>query len=191
MQELLDKFNKLSNVQKYAALIFVCLLMVVVYFFVVDGPKRTEIENLQKQLNEKEVKLAENKAIAQNLAKFQEEVARLDEELQRQLKKLPNKAEIPKVLRTISNLGKKVGLEFGMFSPGAETNVDFYAEVPINITMTGNFHQVALFLDKISQLDRIVNAKNLNFSGPTKKGGKTVVSVTTQLITYRFLEQSS
>lgn len=190
MQDILDKFNKLSNAVKLVILVVVCTLIVFAYVFMRYVPGKTEIKNLQNRLSKLEVDLAEKKAIADNLPKFQEEVARLDEELQKQLKRLPNQSEIPKILRTISNLGKKVGLEFTTFSPGADIRRDFYAEVPLRISVIGNYHQVALFFDKLGQLDRIINVQGINLSAPRQSGGKTVVTTNATLVTYRFLEKA-
>lgn len=190
MQEFLDKLNKLPNFQKMLIMFGMLGLVVFLYFWLLYLPKQQEIKSLQETLSKTEVDLAEKKAIADNLPKFQEEVARLDEELQKQLKKLPNKAEIPKILRTISNLGKKAGLEFTLFSPQPESTRDFYAEVPLQITVEGNYHQIAVFFDKVSQLNRIVNVKGITMTQPHKKGGKTMVNANATLLTYRFLENT-
>ena len=188
MQDFIDKFNKLTNFQKGLVLMVILFLIATVYFFMGYLPKQDEIKRLKAKKDKSEVNLAEKRAIADNLPKFKEEVARLDEELQKKLKQLPDKAEIPKILRTISNLGKKVGLEFSLFQPGADQPRDFYAEVPLSIRVTGNYHQVALFFDKISQLNRIVNVKNISLTSPKKGGGKTIVTTSATLVTYRFLE---
>ena len=191
MQDFLDRFNKVPNYLKAVFLGGIMIAMVLLYFFFGYIPKQDTIKAKQDQLSKLEVDLAEKKAIADNLPKFQEEVARLDEELQKQLKKLPNQAEIPKILRTISNLGKKVGLEFSLFQPGGDIARDFYAEVPLKIVVQGNYHQVALFFDKVSQLDRIVNVKDISLTAPKSMGGKVVITTNATLVTYRFLEKAS
>src|SRR5262245_32825095 len=97
-QQIVDLLNKLSTGKKLIILGLVLVAIIVGYFFSIYVPKQQTIKTLEDQLSKIEVDLTEKKAIADNLPKFQEEVARLDEELQKQLKKLPNKAEIPKIL---------------------------------------------------------------------------------------------
>src|SRR5258706_4471161 len=120
MQEFIDRFNKMPGVQKFLILAAFNLLIIVIYYMAIHLPQLEKIKELEKRRDATDIELNEKRQIADNLPKYQEEVARLDEELHKQLQKLPNKAEIPKILRTISNLGKKAGLEFTLFRPCAD-----------------------------------------------------------------------
>jgi type IV pilus assembly protein PilO len=107
------------------------------------------------------------------------------------LEQLPNSAEIPSLLKNISDLGKESGLEFLKFAPGAEGRKDFYAEIPVSIAVTGDYHSFVLFADKVSHLPRIVNLSDIAFSNPKPSGEANMqVSVSCTATTYRFLEQA-
>ncbi|MDY7038440.1 MAG: type 4a pilus biogenesis protein PilO, partial [Thermodesulfobacteriota bacterium] len=98
---------------------------------------------------------------------------------------LPNKKEIPDLLRTITKLGRESNLEFRLFSPRAERRKGFYLEIPVSIIVSGSYHNVAMFFDKVGRMDRIVNI--LNVSMKPVKALSTRLVTTCSAITFRFV----
>ena len=72
------------------------------------------------------------------------------------LKQLPSQNEMPCLLEDISKTGISSGLSFELFAPQPELAHDFYIEMPINLSVVGNYNQFAVFLSRIAQMDRIV-----------------------------------
>merc|ERR1712138_99595 len=103
---------------------------------------------------------------------------------------LPQGTEIPDLIRTISETGRKVGLEVKKFEPKQEvassTN-DFVAEVPITLAVQGTFHQVAMFFDRLSKMDRIVHVKNIDIEIEEEENTNVSLLVEGSAITFRFL----
>jgi type IV pilus assembly protein PilO len=99
---------------------------------------------------------------------------------------LPNKKEIPGLLISISQSGHDCGLEFLLFQPQNEIPKDFYAEIPVSITVTGGYHNLGQFLSKVASLSRVVNIQNLSLR-PEKDA--TVLKTTCTAVTYRFTDQ--
>jgi len=108
--------------------------------------------------------------------------------LKRAVKKLPEKKEIPSLLSSISQSGRDAGLEFLLFEPRGEQIKEFYAEIPVSIIVTGNYHKTALFFDKVARLHRIVNVDNIKMIA-AKGSGELRTSCTA--VTYRFVETKS
>jgi type IV pilus assembly protein PilO len=106
------------------------------------------------------------------------------------MKALPEKKEIPTLLASVSRSGQDAGLEFLLFQPKNENNKDFYAEIPVAIEVTGSYHNVALFFDKVARLSRIVNIDNINLTAQKAKEAGKGLSLKTSCtaITYRFIE---
>jgi type IV pilus assembly protein PilO len=75
-------------------------------------------------------------------------------------------------------------LEFLVFTPQAERPKDFYVEIPVAIEISGNYHNVAIFFDKVGRMDRIVNILDVSMQ-PTKEYSTDLVTKCTA-ITYRF-----
>ena len=105
-------------------------------------------------------------------------------------KLLPEKQEIPSLLTSISETGRASGLDFHSFIPQGENKQEFYAEIPVNIKMQCSYHDIGVFLDKISKLDRIVTVANLSMGAPKNQNGEMMLNTSFRLITYRFLESS-
>ena len=90
------------------------------------------------------------------------------------------------MLANVSQSGKDAGLEFLLFQPKPEVLKDFYAEIPVSIQVTGSYHQVAIFFDKVSKLSRIVNIKDIDMA-PAKEEETLTTACTA--VTYKFLDQ--
>lgn len=101
---------------------------------------------------------------------------------------LPQKQEIPSLLTSISDHGTNSGLDFLSFTPKKEIPREFYAEIPVDIKVRGPYHNVGVFLDKISKLPRIVNVDNINIGGPKREAGEMMLNTGFKLVTYRFIE---
>ena len=101
------------------------------------------------------------------------------------MRALPEKEEIPSLLTSISKSGQDAGLEFLLFEPKPEVRKEFYAEIPVAINVTGGYHDMAVFLDKVARLSRIVNVRDISM-GRTKDGEDLNTSCTA--VTYKFVE---
>lgn len=186
----LGDVSKVPPKQKIFFTALVCLLLAAGYYYLYYQSASQRIGVLEKQLNELQSKIKEQEVIAKNLPSFQAEVNRLEEQLGMLLDQLPNSAEIPDLLKNVSDLGKESGLEFLKFSPRVEVSRGFYAEIPVAITVTGDYQGFAVFADRVSRLPRIVNLSDIVFS-PSKATGKggVKVNVSCTATTFRFLEQ--
>jgi type IV pilus assembly protein PilO len=187
----LGDLGRVPPKQKAFLVVVVCLLMGVGYYYFYYSAAAVQIADLEKKRGELNHEIRTASDIARNLPAFKAEVRRLEEQLSLLLEQLPNSAEIPSLLKNVSDLGKESGLEFLKFAPGKEGRKDFYAEIPVSIAVNGDYHSFVLFADKVSHLPRIVNLSDIAFSGP-KSGGdnRMLVNISCIATTYRFLEQA-
>ena len=103
------------------------------------------------------------------------------------LKQLPNKAEVEALLIEINQSGMGRGLQFELFKPGPEIVKDFYAELPISVRLTGNYHDFGAFAGDISRLSRIVTLNNISIAVNSQaKDGSLVMDAVTK--TFRYLD---
>ena len=188
MQPYLDKFAKLPGSTKMIVLVVLVVAVGFGYYMMFHIPQQETLESLQGQISGLRAERDKNAKIAEHLDEYKAEVARLQEDLERAKALLPNDREIDDLLKSVANLGKKVGLQFLLFRPLPDVQRDFYAEVPVDISIAGGYHEVALFFAKVGQLKRIVNIQNVSMSSPIEKNGKMQVTVTGQAVTFRFLE---
>jgi len=189
MNELIEQFVRLPRAQKLVGLVLLYGLVGGLYWYFGYAPKVEELQGLQathRKLVDERNKI---QATADNLDRFKLEVEALNEDLNKALKELPNDREIAKLLRRVSTIGKKIGLEFLRFAPLSEVMEDFYAQVPVKMEVSGSFHEVAMFFDRIGKLSRIVNINDIQMSGPDERGGKIIMKTSGLATTYRFIDE--
>jgi len=162
----LGDLSKVPPRQKVLLAILFCGLVVAGYYYLYYREASQRIGAMETQLAGLQSKIREQQAIAGNLRSFQDEVLRLEARLSILLEQLPNSAEIPSLLKSVSDLGKESGLDFLRFAPSGEIKKDFYAEIPVSISVNGDYHSFALFTDKVARYPRIVNLSNITFSSP-------------------------
>jgi type IV pilus assembly protein PilO len=190
MDQQIEKILKLPTRQKVALLVLVLLVEGAALFYTLYRPKMIQMEGLQTKLEDLQKQIQESRRIANNLPRFKAEYEQLKADLDHALTELPNQKEIPGLLTSISSTGKGAGLEFLLFRPKPEVLKDFYAEVPVDIAVSGTFYNVADFFVAVGNLPRIVNINNVNFTDIRNVGGRTVLKVTCLATTFRFLDKS-
>ena len=189
MHPQIEKILKLPTRQKIALLILVLILEGVAIFYGLYQPRMKEYKALQSQHEELQKRIQESRSIANNLPRFKAEYEQLKKDLDNALTELPNQKEIPSLLTSITSVGRGAGLDFLLFRPKPEVPKDFYAEVPVDIAVSGTFYNVADFFVAVSSLSRIVNINNVSFSDIKSAGGRTSVKVNCLATTFRFLDK--
>ena len=121
----------------------------------------------QDELKLKEQFIAK-KTQAVNLDLYTQQLSEIDRSFGALLKQLPNKAEVEALLIEINQSGMGRGLQFDLFKPGQEVVKDFYAELPINVRLTGSYHDFGAFAGDISRLSRIVTLNNISIAANAK-----------------------
>ncbi len=189
----MDSMLKLSNSKKILILVVMLGAISGLYYQSILGPRLEQLKMLDGDLNKLVKELNESKAITRDYQKFKEQVAKLNEELTKALTQLPNEKEIPELLKTITSLGKESNLEFTLFKPRPEEPQKFYANVPIELTVSGSYHNTGIFFDKVGKLPRIINVVDFNMTRAkeTKGKGESNVLVKTSCLvhTYRSIEK--
>ncbi|MDP2643634.1 MAG: type 4a pilus biogenesis protein PilO [Desulfobacterales bacterium] len=185
IEPLIEKIEKLSKVHRI--LICVGTFSILIGFFILLSylPKSGQIGALTQEFESLQFQLETAKRNAGNLEKFKNLMKTRNAEFDQQMKALPDQNEIPKLLAGISQAGKEAGLEFLLFQPKPDEIKEFYAEIPVSITVEGSYHSVALFFDKVARMPRIVNIRNIDMVS-SKNSAKLVTSCTA--VTYKFVE---
>lgn len=183
--QFLEKIEQLVLWQRIAIVggLIALLLGAATWFLFLDQVE--QIDTLQTKLQGLEKQLATAKINAAELEKFQAKMQEAEAQFKIAMRALPEKQEIPSLLTSISKSGQEVGMEFLLFEPKAEVNREFYAEIPVAMNIRGDYHNLALFFDKVARLSRIVNINNISIS-PTKQTRELSAACTA--VTYKFVE---
>jgi type IV pilus assembly protein PilO len=191
MEQLLDKIAKAPPAVKYGGLAALVVLLSVLNFFFGIQPLQDSIAEQENQQRGLDRQLAEKQEIAQNLNERRREMDILEQKLAEALTELPEKKDIDELLAQLNDIGKKSGLEISRVEPGGETNATFFAKIPIKMSVSGNFHEIAMFMQEIANMRRIVNVNNIKLGTPVLKNDKVVLSSEFLATTFRFVDQAA
>jgi len=190
LNQILDAILERSTAQKIAMLAVTVILVIALYYSFLFGPRADELAKLADSVeiarNEKTVKTQK----AANLSRLRQDLQRLDAELRKAIAQLPEKREIPELLSSISSKAQQSGLDVLLFRPRAESYQEFYAEVPVDITVKGHFYNTVNFFDEVGRMDRLVNIDNIGFKNPIVSGDNVVLETTSVATAFRFLDEA-
>jgi type IV pilus assembly protein PilO len=191
LEGLKGYFTNIPNRQIYILLAVIAAGLVAADLYFLMMPMWEEKGKLETDLAKLQADLAQKQAVAANRPQLEAEMKELERHLAAALVKLPEEKDIPRLLTQVNTLGQQSGLEFQLFRPGALVRKGFYAEVPIDMRVAGQYHTLGLFLDRVSKLERIVNVSDIKvapLSAQQQLGGRTVVAEL-KATTYTFLEK--
>ena len=141
-----------------------------------------------ERMKEEELKktFVVKKTEALDLPLYRKQLEDIEKQFGALLKQLPGKSEIDALLTDINQAGLGRGLQFELFKPAAEETVrDFYAELPISIRITGNYHDIGAFASDVGKLSRIVTLNDIGLT--SNKDGTLVMDATAK--TFRYLDE--
>jgi len=174
---------------KLLAIVLLCLAIWGGGYYFIIKDKQTELLGLEQKEVQLKSEFETKTAKAINLEAYKIQMVEMKTTFASMLKQLPRKSEVPDLLIDISRTGLINGLEFELFKPEGERPVDFYAELPISMKITGTYHQFGEFVSGIAALPRIVTLHNLTMLPLGKDSGKMSLTITAK--TYRYFDQES
>jgi type IV pilus assembly protein PilO len=194
VREILDDFRNLPKdvgawplAPRVASLVglFVLILFLGWWFWWSE-----QLETLV-QREQEEQKLRDDfvtkKTQAVNRELYVQQLNEIDRSFGTLLKQLPSKAEVEALLVEINQSGMGRGLQFELFKPGSEAIKEFYAELPITVRLTGNYHDFGAFAEDIGKLSRIVTLNNIAITPQNNQGdGALILDAVTK--TFRYLD---
>jgi len=164
-------------------MVFVAVLGLGYWFDIKDqGIRLEKAEQKEMQLRQTfEAKAGK----AANLVAYEQQLEEMKASFGAMLRQLPNKTEVAELLVDISQTGLAAGLEFKLFKPQNEVPKEFYAELPISISVKGHYHEFGTFISGVAALPRIVTVHNVNMA-PGENGE---LSMDILAKTYRYMDE--
>lgn len=170
--------------------VFVVVLVAGWWFFWSDQLSSLDAQEQEEQRLRTEY--LDKKKQAVNLDLYVEQLNEINRSFGALLKQLPSKAEVDSLLSEINQAGVGRGLSFELFRPGQESVKEFYAELPVAIRLTGDYHDFGGFAEDVGKLSRIVTLNNISIVQPdgktnSAKSGGLVLEATAK--TFRYLDE--
>jgi len=183
MDKLIDQIVKAPLGSKVGVVAALVAALTALNYFVVGmdfgAPVSTIEEKTRRAVRDQqtlEKEYIEKTAIANNLNQFRREKELLEQQLTEALAELPEEKRIEDLLQLFEDRALKAGLKIGSIEPKPPAPERFYAKIPIPMTVTGNYHEIATFFDSLARMRRIVNVSELSLGDPKDVNGKIVLS---------------
>jgi type IV pilus assembly protein PilO len=175
---------------KLVLLGFLAIILIGLGYWFLWSPGIDELDQARAKEQELRQTFLTKKAQAIKVDAYKQQMIDIEKTFGALLKQLPDKSQMDGLLTDINQAGLGRGLEFDLFKPGQETVADFYAEMPIQIKIKGNYHDVGAFATDISKLSRIVTLNDLNIAPLNKDIKDSVLTMEATAKTYRYLDSS-
>lgn len=176
----LDSIKALPGYQKalMAAILVIAVLGAFVWFVYI--PKNAEIAALEQKIAEINNQINVNQAKARRFDELKRENTELERQLAVLKEQLPPESEVASLLKQVSDLGTKTGLDFKLWKPTDRRPAPsgLYTEIPVEVEVAGGYHAVAAFFERIGKLPRIVNVSGLKMSGAKIEKNRLMIQTT-------------
>lgn len=150
---------------------------------------RKDIQRQDGQIAELEKKINEGRSAQKSLPQFREEVGRLELELDKLKKILPTERNMEGLLRRVRALTEQGDFTLTSLTPRGRAERDFFWDWPIQVRLSGSYHNLALFFDRLSRLSRIFNVEEVRLA-PARGNTRHSINASFTMKTYLYIERS-
>ena len=175
---------------KLVLLGFLFLILLGLGYWFLWSPAIDEFNQAKAKEEELRQVFLTKKAQAIKVEAYKQQMIDIEKTFGALLKQLPDKSQMDGLLTDINQAGLGRGLEFDLFKPGQESVADFYAEMPIQIKIKGNYHDIGAFATDISKLSRIVTLNDMSIAPMNKDSKDSMLTMDAVAKTYRYLDSS-
>lgn len=172
-----------------------CVVLAGVWYYLDIGAQLDQLTMEQGREVELRNTFEQKQKKAANLDEYKEQLLEIEKTFGDLLRQLPNKTQVPELIVDVSQTGLASGLEFELFKPGAEVIREFYAELPIEVRVLGNFANFGTFVSGLAALPRIVTVHNIKITPNGARDGrgpgneKFPLTMSALVRTYRYLDE--
>jgi type IV pilus assembly protein PilO len=173
-------FKTVPMGQKLALLSMVLVGIGVIFYYYIESPQQVMITQLTGEIGRLDQDIQTNRAKARSLEDLKRVNAELEQQLAKNQEQLPPEDEAATLLKQISDLGIRIGLNFKLWKPGAraEDSSKLFVRMPVDVEMSGGYHILALFFDRIGKLPRIINVSKIKMGGGKAERGRVSIQTT-------------
>ena len=188
----LDLLRSIPFVQKVGLLLMVLAGIIVGFYYYVAEPKSAEIAGLQGAIGTLDSEIQTLTIKVKHLDELIAANKQLEIELAKKKERLPPEEEAVMLLKQVSDLGIRLGLDIKLWkpSPKSEDPSKLFVRMPVNVEVSGGYHTAALFFDRINAMPRIVTVSGLKMGAPKLEKGRVVTQTVFDLVAYAAPEEA-
>ncbi|MCU7935065.1 MAG: type 4a pilus biogenesis protein PilO [Candidatus Thiodiazotropha sp. (ex Dulcina madagascariensis)] len=174
---------------KAVVVVLVAVIVIAAGYYLIIEDQLASLETVQKKELELRSIFETKQAKASNLEAYRKQLEEMKQSFGAMLRQLPDKTEVAELLVDVSQTGLASGLEFELFKPQGEVPREFYAELPIQIIVTGEYHEFGSFISGLAALPRIVTIHDIKINRNSAKEESSKLLLEATAKTYRYLDE--
>jgi Tfp pilus assembly protein PilO len=168
--------------------LLLAVIILGLFYFLYYKPHDEEINLVKDERLRTEAEIVQLRAKKEEMDKIEKEIEELKQTLAQLETIIPQKEEISDILRKIQQLAWDSRLNIEKFIPKADVDKEFYYEKPISIEITGNYHNLAIFYDRLSNFSRLYNIEDFKIKALRSQTDTSTISAVSTATTYIFKE---
>ena len=180
---------------KAVVIILLCAGLAGAWYYFDTQSQIEELRGVESQEADLRATFETKQQKAANLDAYRQQLEEMKESFGAMLRQLPDKTEVAALLVDVSQTGLAAGLEFELFRPSGEQLKDFYAELPIQVQVTGEYHDFGRFISGLAALPRIVTIHDVDINALSKASRNTdepvKLGLKATVKTYRYLDEEA
>ena len=188
----LEQLRSVPLVQKLGLLVMVLAGIIVGFYYYVAEPKSMEVAELQGAIGTLDSEIQTLTIKVKHLDELIAASKQLEIELAKKQERLPPEGEAVMLLKQVSDLGIRLGLDIRLWkpSPKSEDPSKLFVRMPVNVEVSGGYHTAALFFDRINAMPRIVTVSGLKMGAPKFEKGRVVTQTVFDLVAYAATDET-
>ena len=189
IERLTEMFRGGTTLQRFGMVAGAVLVVLLLDWQYVYGPKANSLQTARAEVEALRNEYDAKRAKTNSRQEFATELKQLEASVKEAEARLPDEREIADLLSSVASSARAVGLDITLFRQKNETYSNFYARVPVEMTMRGTYHELAQFLDRVRQLDRIVNVGDIGIKNARVVDETVLIDASCTATTFRFLSE--
>jgi type IV pilus assembly protein PilO len=173
------------------AYVLIAIIILGLFYFVYYKPKNEELQNLRTERIAVEQEVTRLKQKKEELDKIEAELAQMKITLSKLEAIIPQKEEISNILKQMQQLAYDTRLNITKFIQNPEIDREFYAEQPISVAVTGDYHNLAVFFDRLSTFQRLFNIEDFSIKALRDQTEASTISAEWNVKTYIYREEEA
>ena len=171
-----------------AAMVAIALGVGGAFYYFYEMPQQVQITAQAKELSDIRGRISKGQAMARQLPEFRKEIGTLEARLESLKPILPDERDVGELLRRVQTLATQSNLVVRGFKPMGITTRELHAEWPISLELEGTYHNLGLFLDRVSKFPRIINVSGMSIQGKNEAQSTATIAITCTATTFVLIE---
>ncbi len=190
MEELIEQYAMTPAKKRYGGLAVIIFLLFGVYYITLNDWQQSDIRKYHGRVAKKTTERNKKQQYVRNMEQYEARFNDLGSDLEHARNIIPDTANVPQLLSQLDSRARQSGLTIDRFEPLSEVQHSFYADMAFSLSLVGSYHEIAMFVDAVGKMDRVVNVSGISMTAPQSEDKRVILNGDFTIKTYRFMTEA-